>query len=213
MKVSFTSVKNDFIDGIMAGVLIAIGGAVFLAVAPLNKIAGAVFFAVALLCICIKGYNLYTGKVGFIPFNHNKQAFSTLFIGLLGNLIATVLLGLAVRYAIVDSGNYATLICNSKLEQETFQTLIRAFFCGILMYLAVSIYKEQKSITGIVFGIPVFILSGFEHSIANMFYFGASGICSFDAFIYLIVVVIGNSIGGMLLPCLMLLKKKEKDGE
>ena len=77
------------------------------------------------------------------------------------------------------------------------------------MYLAVSIFREQKSIVGILFGIPVFILSGYEHSIADIFYFGASGIFSFEAFIYLWVVIIGNSIGGMLLPCLMLLKKKE----
>ncbi len=213
MKTSFTSVKNDFIDGIMAGVLIAIGGAVFLAVAPINKIAGAIFFAVALLCICIKGYNLYTGKIGFIPFNHKIHDFSTLFIGLLGNLIATVLLGIAIRYAIPDSGEYATLICEAKLTQEIFQTLIRAFFCGILMYLAVSIFREQKSIVGILFGIPVFILSGYEHSIADIFYFGASGIFSFEAFIYLWIVIIGNSIGGILLPCLMLLKKKEKEVE
>ena len=52
-------VKKDFIYGIIAGILISIGGAVYLAVE--NKIAASVLFTVALLCICLRGYNLYTG--------------------------------------------------------------------------------------------------------------------------------------------------------
>ena len=78
------------------------------------------------------------------------------------------------------------------------------------MYLAVSVYKEGKGIAGIFFAVPVFILSGFEHSIANMFYFGVSEIVSFKAFAYIWVVILGNSIGGMLLPALQLLGGKGK---
>lgn len=52
---------------------------------------------------------------------------------------------------------------------------------------------------------PVFILSGFEHSIADMFYFGASGIFSLSAALFMLAVVIGNSLGGMLLPALTLI--------
>jgi nitrite transporter NirC len=78
------------------------------------------------------------------------------------------------------------------------------------MYLAVSVYREGKGISGIFFAVPVFILSGFEHSIANMFYFGASGIVSLKAFTYLWTVILGNSIGGMLLPALQMLGRKEK---
>ena len=59
---------------------------------------------------------------------------------------------------------------------------------------------------------PVFILSGFEHSIANMFYFSASGIVSFEAFLYLWLVILGNAAGGMLLPALLLLcREKPKE--
>ena len=48
---------------------------------------------------------------------------------------------------------------------------------------------------------PVFILAGFEHSIANASYFGAAGaIFSVEAVIYLAIVVLGNSIGGILMP-------------
>ena len=52
-------------SGIAAGICICLGGAVFLAVE--KRIVGAVLFSVALLCICMKGYALFTGKVGFLP--------------------------------------------------------------------------------------------------------------------------------------------------
>ena len=65
-------------SGIAAGIMVSIGGAVFLACE--NRIAGAVLFSVALLSICMAGYSLYTGKVGFIPEKHDKEAFSVLFL-------------------------------------------------------------------------------------------------------------------------------------
>lgn len=194
-------------DGVSAGILIAIGGSVYLSCE--NKYVGAVLFSVALLCICINGYSLFTGKVGFIPNDHSKDAFSTLLLGLLGNFIATAIFGYALRYAIPAIGTTALSSCLFKLENEVLpQAFIRALMCGILMYLAVFIYKEKKTVTGIIFCIPVFILSGFEHSIADMFYFAASGIVSLRAFIFLIVVTLGNSVGGMLLPLIEKIKAK-----
>ena len=130
--------------------------------------------------------------------------------GLLGNLLATVALGYALRAAIPSIGGVAEAICASKLTQAGWQTLIRGIFCGILMYQAVSIYRDKKSISAIFFCVPVFILAGFEHSIANMFYFGAAGMFfSLDTVIYLAIVVVGNTIGGMLMPLLSMIKPKE----
>ena len=199
---------KKLIDGICAGILISIGGSVFLACD--NKYIGAVLFSVALLFICFKGYSLYTGKIGYLPENHKKDDIATTFLGLLGNAIATCLLGMLIAYALPNLVEKANEICTAKLGQEFLQTIVRSIFCGILMYLAVSVYKEGKGIAGIFFAVPVFILSGFEHSIANMFYFGVSGIVSFKAFIYIWVVILGNSIGGMLLPALQMLGRKEK---
>lgn len=198
---------NKILSGISAGFLISIGGSVFLACD--NKYVGAVMFSVALLCICIKGYSLYTGKIGFIPEKHDKEAFSVLLLGLLGNLIGTVACGYAIRYALPALGETAEKICSLKLEQALPQTLIRGLFCGVLMYLAVSIFRDRQKVIGILFCIPVFILAGFEHSVADMFYFAASGIVSLKAFVFIMMVVLGNTIGGMLLPVLMKAEKKE----
>ncbi len=203
---------KETLNGVMAGILIAIGGSVFLACD--SKVVGAILFSVALLCICYKGYNLYTGKIGFMPYDKSIKAFSTLFSGLLGNAIATIVLGFAISYAVSGLEDKAYLICTAKLNQEFFQTLIRAIFCGILMYLAVSVYREHKTPIAIVFCIPVFILSGFEHSIANMFYFATSGIASFDAFGYIWICILGNTIGAMILPLISIaIKKMESKDE
>ncbi len=190
---------RNIVNGLLAGILIAIGGSVYLAC---DRVVGAFFFSVALLCICLKGYSLFTGKIGFIPEKHDREAVSVLLWGLLGNAIATILLGLLLRYAIPSLAEDAYSICRGKLGQDWWQTIVRGIFCGFLMYLAVSIYRDKKTVVAIIFCIPVFILSGFEHSIANMFYFGVAGMMTFRSLLYIVLVILGNSIGGMLLPIL-----------
>ena len=187
------------VSGIFAGIMISIGGSVFLSCMGINKILAACLFSVALLCICLQGYSLYTGKIGFIVSDHSREAVSTLLLGLLGNIIATLVFGIALGYATPSIKDAAVMICEAKLDQELPAAFIRACFCGVLMYQAVSIFKNHnKNIVGILFCIPVFILSGFEHSIANMFYFSTAGIFSLDVVIYIFVVIAGNSVGAIL---------------
>ena len=188
------------IKGVMAGILIAIGGSVFLACE--SRVVGAVLFTVALLCICYKGYGLFTGKVGFLPEQCDKDNWTVVLTALLGNLIATALCGWAIRYGLPNLGEVAETLCAAKLTQTVGQTAIRGVFCGILMYLAVSIFRDHRSIAAILFCVPVFILSGFEHSIADMFYFFCAGEYSVETVIFLALVVIGNAVGGWLMPLL-----------
>ncbi|MBO4453155.1 MAG: formate/nitrite transporter family protein, partial [Clostridia bacterium] len=124
-------------SGICSGILISIGGAVFLACD--NKYVGAVMFTVALLCICLKGYSLYTGRIGFLPETHDIEYFSGLLLGLFGNAAGTVACGYAIRFALPKLGEAAEALYDAKLAQDFGQTLLRGLFCGVLMYLAVSI--------------------------------------------------------------------------
>ena len=199
------------VSGIFAGIMISIGGSVFLSCMGINMILAACLFSVALLCICLQGYSLYTGKIGFIVSDHSREAVSTLLLGLLGNVIATLVFGIALSYATPSIKDAAVMICEAKLDQELPAAFIRACFCGVLMYQAVSIFKNHnKNIVGILFCIPVFILSGFEHSIANMFYFSAAGIFSIDVVIYILVVIIGNSVGAILFDLPSVFKKAQE---
>ena len=191
-------------DGILAGVMVSVGGTVLLSVD--NRYLGAVLFSIALLVICYFGFNLYTGKVGFLWNTHGREELSMAFLGLLGNLIGAVLSGILIATALPQLRETAIAACEKRLMQLPVQTLLRGFFCGVLMYSAVWIYREKKTVTGILFCIPVFILAGFEHSVADMFYFALAGLCTPKAIAFILLAVLGNSLGGMLIPAVRSLK-------
>lgn len=201
-------------EGILAGIMISLGGAVFLSCinpeTPYSRYIGAFLFALALLCICMRGYALYTGKIGLIYEKHAKDDVSMLLLCLLGNAIGTISFGYLIAYLFPAVKETAFELCTGKLAQGYHIGLLRAVLCGILVYLSVDIYRNNNSVLGILLCIPAFILSGYEHSIADIFYFAASGICSGEAFLYLVMILIGNSIGGLLIPTLKLIRPREK---
>lgn len=200
-------------EGVLAGLLISIGGAVFLFClgegTQLGKYVGALFFCTALFCICLKGYSLYTGKIGYLFEKHKKEDISVLLLGLLGNALGTIACGYLLAFTYPALKETAFSLCEGKLAQGYGFALIRACLCGVLVYLAVDIYKSEKNSLGIFLCIPTFILSGYEHSIADIFYFAASGIASVQALGYLWIIILGNSIGALLIPLLRLIPKKE----
>ena len=207
---------SKVLNGISAGLMVSIGCAVFLSC---EKVVGAVLFTIALLVICFRGYSLYTGKIGFIPFSHKKEDFSVLLLGLLGNAIGMIVFGLLISVALPNLKETAFAICSTKLTMEWYQTIIRGLFCGVLMFIAVYVYRENKSIVAIIFAIPTFILCGFEHSIADIGYFAIANMFSFDVVLFILLVVIGNTIGSMILPYLSIAGQtntkasKEKENE
>ena len=194
---------------ISAGIMIAIGGSVFLSCD--SKYVGAVLFSVALLCICYLGYYLFTGKIGYLANDFSKKNILNLCVGLAVNLIVTFLLGMLISFAFPALSQKAYIMCTAKLEQTFLITFIRAIFCGVLMYTAVEIFKEKKTPLGIIFCIPVFILCGFEHSVADMFYFGASGIFDTRIITFELAAVLGNTVGGLLLPVLSKLSADKQE--
>lgn len=180
-------------SGVAAGFMVGIGGAVYLSCD--NKYVGAVLFSVALLAICYLGFALFTGKAGFIVPQHKKKDVSDLLLSLPGNLIGAFLCAKAAAFAAPALVEKAFAACQARLLQTAPQTFFKGLLCGVLMYIAVAVFRKCKSPLGVLFCIPVFILCGFEHSIADMFYFALSGIVSLDAFIFIWIVIIGNFVG------------------
>ncbi len=217
MKQKLIGYKNAFFAAVAAGIFIGIGGTVLLslkdAASPISgiyNIVGACAFTIALLCICMMGLYLFTGKVGFLVYDHSGTNILTVVSGLLGNLAGTFLTAQVVRIARPNTIAVAEALAAPKLDQTWYQTILSGIMCGILMYTAVRIYRDHKSPVAIFFCVPVFILSGFEHSIADMFYFFQAGIFNGKVIGFLALVIVGNAIGGMLLPVLRLLSG-EKD--
>lgn len=194
------NIKN-FIKGIYAGIMIGIGGTIYLSMS--SKVLGAIFFSIGLMMICIFNMNLYTGKIGYI-INNKKSYLLELLLSLLGNFIGTYLVAFLIRntrYAYLSET--AREISMIKINDSIISILILAMFCGILMFLAVDNYKKNKSdfakYLGIFMCVIVFILSGFEHCIANMFYFSLASLWSTKSLWYILIMIIGNSIGAILI--------------
>ena len=192
---------KKIVSGVAAGLCISLGGAVFLSAE--NKVVGAVAFTIGLLSICYYGLSLYTGKVGYLFEKHDKEAFSVLFLGLLGNFIGTVVCGLIMRKILPAVAQKAESICAAKLEKDALTVFLLGCFCGILVYIAVNLFRDKKTVLGILIGIPVFILSGFEHSIADMFYMAAAGEFSLRALVFILLVIAGNSVGALVFDRLL----------
>ena len=189
-----------FLKAAAAGITIGIGGAVYLTLE--NRVIGAVLFGVGRYTIVLNGLFLYTGKVGYLISAKDKKAYILqLIFTWLGNFAGTALAAAAISATrIRNLRRTAEVICKTKLADTPHSILILAVFCGILMYVAVDGFREKGNPLILFFCVTVFILCGFEHCIANMFYFSLAGAWSLRAVIYLLLMTLGNSVGGILLP-------------
>ena len=207
MSSTFQKHWKTFLNAVLAGIFIGIAGTVYLAVP--NSIVGAFLFGFGLLTILCNNFKLFTGAVGYLA-SQGKDTVSylaTLFFIWLGNFAGCFAVGSAVRCTRVAelSGIVAKAekICLVKMGDSIPSLLILAFFCGILMYLAVDTFRRELPpvirMVNVFLCVMVFILSGFEHCIANMYYFSAAALWSWDTLLLIAVMTLGNSLGGMFL--------------
>ena len=200
----------SFLYSILGGACIGVGGTVFLSCE--NKVTGAVFFCLGLFAICTFGFNLFTGKVGYVF--EQPPAYTGFVLSVwLGNLVGTGLVGYGVRLTrIAGIAEKAAVLCQTKLDDSVISIFILSVLCNILMFIAVDGFKnnphEVGKYIGVFMGVIVFILCGFEHCVANMFYFSVANMWSAKAFAYLLVMSVGNACGGVIIPLCRQLKKK-----
>lgn len=206
--------KNFFeplIKAILAGVCISIGGAIYLS--SYNNVVGAIFFSFALFMILNYDYNLYTGKIGYLIDNKISYLLFIVIV-ILGNLIGTVVCGMLLRLAnIFNINETAELMSIVKLDNNLLTVFILSIFCGILMFVGVDFFKtkeNQFTKTLMIFlAVPIFILSKFEHSVANMFYFTMGKAWSIKTVLYVFIMIIGNGVGAIVFNFLNKLVRSE----
>lgn len=190
---------NILFKGIYAGMMIGIGGTVYLSIS--NSIIGAIFFSVGLLTICIYKMNLYTGMIGYIIEN-KLNYIVTLLLTLIGNFIGTMITSLLVlNTRIANLSVRAKEISSIKINDNYLSIFILSIFCGMLMYIAVNTFKKEKDsivrYLAIFICVIVFILSGFEHCIANMYYISLAKLWSLKAVLSMLIMILGNSVGSI----------------
>ena len=202
---------KTFVYGVLAGICIAIGGTVFLSVE--NKAVGALFFTAGLFTICTFGFYLFTGKVCYV-FERDKVYALDLPVIWLGNLAGAWLTAALERLTRIAPAltERAVTLCTAKLSDGPGSIFLLAVFCDILIFIAVDGFAKNPHELGkylsLFFGVMVFILCGFEHCVANMYYFSIAGMWSGKTLLYVLIMTLGNAVGGVLLPLLRRWKDK-----
>ena len=204
----------DFLYAIMAGAFIAMGGVVFLSLN--NKIVGAFMFSLGLFAVCTLKYNLFTGKVGYLFCNDVKTYLPWCLMVWVGNLVGSIIVAELVRLTRVAPGiiEKSTKLVQVKADDSLISLFVLGIFCNIMVVHAVDQYlnnpHEIGKYLGIIMSIMVFILCGFEHCIADMFYIQMARMWNSQTIIALIVITLGNILGGILIPTMRNINTKLK---
>lgn len=201
--------------GIFAGLAIGLGSFAFTIVsAYLTSKEGVMFasmlFSIGLILVCVLGLQLYTGKIGVVFDNREKLAENAinLPIMLVGNAIGAFALGILCHFIFMNVPDIATRIeAISVAKTASKFVFLEGIFCGALVYIAVYCYKYFQNwgmkIIGIIVAVTLFVYCGFQHCIANMFYFGMAFNWNIDMLWNLLLVILTNSIGALLVRCIV----------
>lgn len=194
--------RKVFISAILAGFAIGLGGGIFLSVE--SKVVGSFLFTVGLFTVCTMGFYLFTGKVCYAFDNDRSYALSLPVIWL-GNLVGTGVTAFLLRMTRVAAiGERAASLCETKLGDGFVSLFFLGVLCNVFIYIGVEGYKsiphEPGKYLALVFGVMGFILLGTEHCVADMFYFWMAGAWSAQAIVRVLVITLGNCVGGVLLP-------------
>lgn len=237
---------KQLVLGIMAGMFIALAGnAASIAgygaqAVGIGKMLSGALFGTGLIMVLLAGAELFTGNclISMAVLEKKVKVMSMLrnwFFVYLGNMIGgigyTFLMSLTTQQG-MDGGKLAAYAINAAYGKCTIEfgsAVIMGIFCNVLVCIAVWVSYSSKDVVGKIvamfFPIWIFVVSGYEHCIANM-YFIPMGIFSKnnDAYVQaamsqygltadqisqvnwqnffvtnLIPVTIGNIIGGVVL--------------
>ena len=194
--------KKLILKSILAGILIGLGAFAY-SICLMKDVPylGAFLFSIGLISVFVLEANLFTGKIGEIKLE--KDTIVNLLLILLFNFVG---ISLVAFMGLSNSGlveRCATLV-SSKLDKPWYQMIVDSILCGAIIHLAVLMYRRTKSILIVIVCIMVFIISGFEHCIANLFYY-IVGYASFTpfAFVAFVIYILGNSLGAIIVNLIM----------
>lgn len=179
-------------SGIFAGVCIGIAGFVYLAE---KSIIGAVLFAFGLLTVVNYKLKLYTGTAGFIK----KGEVGTLLLILVSNIVGCLIVALIARCSPMPIQETAQGILEARLKTGPLCGGVLAIGCGMIMTTAVNFARQGKNLP-LLFGVPLFIMCGFPHCVADAFYYLTVPVDFllahvWEVFAFYLSIVLGNFVG------------------
>lgn len=181
-----------FVLAVLAGAFIGLGAEFCTLVVTdsglgfgMNKLLGGLVFSLGLILVVIAGAELFTGNNliimawvnGKLTLGRLMRNWVIVYFGnLVGSILTVLLMYLTKQWAFSSYhvGATALNIANSKVNLSFSEGLARGILCNALVCLAVWLCLSGRSVVdkilAIVFPITAFVASGFEHSIANMYF-------------------------------------------
>jgi formate/nitrite transporter FocA (FNT family) len=177
----------------LAGICISIGCVVNLRV---GGVAGAALFAFGLTTVVYYGLKLYTGTAGFI---RRQGDWSMLTVVLLGNIVGCLAVALIARCSPMPLQETAQGVLEGRLAVGPLKGGVLAIGCGFIMTTAVTFAHQGKNLP-LLFGVPLFIMCGFPHCVADAFYYLCVPLDFWSAhtgeiLLFYLSIVLGNFIG------------------
>ena len=200
-----------------SGIMIGVGGTAFLLACNLfetwGKLIGSVMFSLGILCIVMFEMKLFTGLISDIPEMGVKNLWK-LPVCFLGNMLGVLFAATLVYFSpladkvIPQAQDLISVKINA--EYWAINALCSGILCGFLITLSIGAvkYAPKKGMSttvGVMFPTIVFAFCGFDHSVANTLYIFFLGF-SWRAVAYLLMCVLGNILGGIILPILSLFR-------
>ncbi len=224
------SFSKTLVLAVLAGAFIALAG-IGCTIAPatagnpsVGKFLGACIFPAGLAMVIVAGSELFTGNnLLVLPLLEGRITLPRVLrnwgIVYLGNLIGAVAVAALATYggtfALFDKAAAASIVSigQSKVALSFLQAFLKGLLCNFLVCIAVWMAFAAESVTGkiaaVFFPIMMFVLCGYEHSIANMYFIPAAiftadlygmepGALSWGSFFLnnLLPVTLGNLVGG-----------------
>lgn len=179
-------------SSVLAGVGIGIAGFGYLVT---RDIIGSVLFAFGLLTVVGYKLKLYTGTAGFIQ----KGEVGTLLLILLGNIFGCLLVSLMARMSPFEIQASAQSVLEGRLAIGPLRGGALAIGCGFIMTTAVTFARQGNNLP-LLFGVPLFIVCGFPHCVADVFYYLTVPFSFWaehlgEILLFYVSIVIGNFIG------------------
>ena len=187
---------NILRSAFMSGICIGIAGFGFLSLKSSGEfLAGCIIFAFALISVISYKLRLYTGLAGFF----GRTEFGLLVKVLLGNIIGCATMGAFTRLSPMPLQETAQALLQSRLDLGLVNGGLLAIGCGFIMTTAVTFARQGNNLP-MLFGVPLFIVCGFPHCIADAYFYSCAPLEYWNANLssilpFYVVIVLGNFVG------------------
>ena len=194
-------IKYLAVKSFLAGMMIGIGGLAYV------MTGNAWVFPIGLLVVCASSLTLFTGKICYLD-----QSWWRYMIIYVFNMIGAATMGFMARFVKPGFVDKVSGMCDVKMHESMLQLAILSMLCNLMIFIAVEFWRiwgiknimysfqnERMTLVGmagIIFATAIFVICGFEHCVANAFYFAFAGVM--PSIRFLIVNVVFNAIGGVL---------------